>query len=194
MNSPDIIDALIPLIHTLEKLNIAYYIGGSIASSAYGAFRATRDVDMVFHIKPQHVDALVRELESDYYIDKEMILDAIHRQASFNIIHLKTMFKIDGFVLKQRSYDQQAFQRKRKDYLSEEMAFSIFLASPEDTILSKLEWYKAGNLVSDRQWQDILGVMRVQKDRLDIAYLKKWGEQLGILDLLEKAFLETPVK
>ena len=186
----DVIEALTPLIRVLEKLNIAYYVSGSIASSIYGAFRATKDIDMVFHLTPKHVDSLVHALKSEYYIDKDMILDALQRQSSFNIIHLKTMFKIDVFLLKQRPYDQEAFQRKRKDQLSEKMETTIFLASPEDIILSKLEWYKAGNFVSERQWQDVLSVLKIQKDHLDMTYLKKWAQHLDILDLLEKALME----
>ena len=189
MKKPDILTALEPVIKAFKKLSIPYYIGGSVASSAYGIARATLDVDLASCLKTQHVHSLVETLEPDYYIDKEMILDAIKRHASFNLIHLGTMLKLDIFITKDRPYDRSAFQRKRKDTLEETKgATEFYLASPEDVILNKLEWFRMGREVSERQWHDVLGIMKVQGDLIDKEYLRNWAAELKILDLLEKAF------
>ena len=97
MNAPDIIDAIVPVIEAFDSLGIHYLIGGSMASSAYGKARSTLDVDMVTELKSEHAHTLTEMLKSKYYIDEEMIIDAIKKRSSFNIIHLETMFKVDIF-------------------------------------------------------------------------------------------------
>ena len=192
MKKPDILAALDPVVKAFEKIGVSYYLGGSVASSAYGIARATLDVDLVADLKTQHVNSLTEMLKSDYYIDKEMILDAIKRHASFNLIHLETMLKVDIFIIKDRPYDGVAFQRKRKDTLDEEQgAAEFYLASPEDIILNKLEWFQMGGKVSERQWHDVLGIMKVQRELIDKEYLRRWATELGISDLLEQAFRDA---
>jgi len=187
----DIILALKPFLKVLDRLGISYYVGGSIASSTYGAFRATRDIDMELNLNPTHIDELVHSLKNEYYIDRDMILDAIKHKISFNLIHLKTMLKIDVFLLKERAFDQEAFRRKKENKIEESDRLTVFCLSPEDIILHKLEWYKEGNFVSERQWQDVAGVLKVQGDQLDKNYMKKWAKEIGVLDLLEKALQEV---
>ena len=178
-------------IKTLEQLNVPYYIGGSIASSVYGIARATMDVDLVSELKKEHVKFLVQVLSKDYFIDENMILDAIKNKSSFNLIHLETMIKIDVFISKERRFDKISFERRKKDKISEESdSIQVFLRSAEDTILSKLEWYKSGGSVSERQWKDILGIIKVQGELLDEEYLREWAEELDVKNLLENAFKE----
>ena len=192
MRNPDILAATEPVVEAFEKLGILYCIGGSVASSAYGIPRSTMDVDMVSDLKPTSVRPLVRILEQYYYIDENMILDAIERRSSFNIIHLETMLKIDIFVAKNTPYHIETFKRRRKDTLDEEQKTAEFyLVSPEDIILNKLAWFRLGGGVSDRQWNDVLGVLKVQKDSLDYNYLKYWASELKIEDLLERAFQDS---
>lgn len=178
-------------VKTLEQLNVPYYIGGSIASSVYGIPRATMDVDMVSELKSDHVKFLIQALQKDYFIDENMILDAIKNKSTFNLIHLATMIKIDVFISAGRKFDKIALQRRKKDNISnEDDSVQVFLCSAEDTILSKLEWYKLGGSVSERQWNDILGVIKVQGDLLDKNYLLKWAKELSVENLLEKALME----
>ena len=192
MKKPDILAALDPVVKAFEKIGVSYYLGGSVASSAYGIARATLDVDLVADLSAQHVNSLAGMLASDYYIDKEMILDAIKRHSSFNLIHLETMLKVDIFIIKDRPYDGVAFQRKRKDTLDEEQgAAEFYFASPEDIILNKLEWFQMGGKVSERQWHDVLGIMKVQRELMDKEYLRRWAAELGISDLLEQAFRDA---
>lgn len=195
MKKNEITAALEPVLNAFDELGIRYYIGGSIASSAYGFARATLDVDVVSDLSSFHIQPLVEKLKDDFFIDSEMINDAINSISSFNILHLDTMLKIDVFVLKDYPYAQKAFERKIKDKLEDDPdSLDIYLASPEDVILSKLEWYKSGGEVSERQWLDILGVIKVQYDNLDLQYLRKWAKQLGVFKLLEKSFLECDLE
>jgi hypothetical protein len=192
MKNPDIIDAIRPIIKAFEKLGILYYIGGSIASSAYGVARATLDVDMVSDLKNEHAFPLAEMLKSEYYIDEEMILDAVKKKSSFNVIHLETMFKVDIFLKKDNPYSEQVFERKRKENLDEEKSDAyFFIASSEDILLNKLDWFRIGGEISEKQWSDILGVIKVQGILLDKEYLYHWAEKLGITNLLEKAFEEA---
>ena len=188
MKKPDLIAALDMVVACFENLAVAYYIGGSVASSAYGIARATMDVDVVAGVEIHQVDPLVKALEKDYYIDAEMIRDAIHRRASFNLIHLETMIKIDVFIVKNQPYDSEALARRHPDTLDEEDSRTFYLSSPEDIILSKLQWYHKGGMVSEQQWKDVLGVLKVQGEKLDLEYLKRWASRLNLSDLLNRSF------
>ncbi len=140
--------AVTPFIFVLDNLAIPYYIGGSVASSVFGLPRSTMDVDIVADIKRSQVKELVTLLKSEYYIDEDVILQAIVRRASFNIIHFETMMKVDVFALKKRPYDMESFQRKTTDILGVvEDSDTFYFSSPEDIILKKLEWFKMGGEV-----------------------------------------------
>lgn len=192
MKTPEILDAIRPVIRALESLGISYYVGGSLASSAYGIARATLDVDIVADLKQKNVIPVANLLKSNYYLEKKMISQAIQKGSFFNLIHQHTMLKIDIFILKPRAYDKEAFSRKRKENLDvEQKSLEVYLASPEDIILSKLEWYRMGNEVSERQWNDVLGVLKVQKNHLYLKYLQHWARELRILDLLDRALKDA---
>jgi len=188
----DLQKALSLLVLSLENLDIPYYIGGSVASSIFGLPRSTMDVDIVADIKKSHIKDLAAILQHEYYIDPDVIMQAIDRKSSFNLIHLSTMMKIDIFVLKDRPFDRQAFKRKKIDSLGEKPDISSFyFSSEEDVIISKLEWFKLGGEVSERQWKDLIGVLKIQGKKLDFNYLQKWTEDLGLSTLLARAINEA---
>jgi sugar/nucleoside kinase (ribokinase family) len=192
LSRADLLDALLPVVEAFERLRVRHHIGGSVASSALGVARATLDVDLVADLAGSQVSRFVAALEEDYYLDGDAVREAVERRASFNLIHLATMVKVDVFVLKDRPYDIEAFSRMRAEVLEEdEGARAFFLASAEDTILNKLEWYEMGGRVADRQWRDVIGVLKVQWGRLDLDYLRRWARTLGLLDLLERAIGEA---
>ena len=192
-NTPDILVTITPLIEALEELRIPYHIGGSVASSLYGIPRLTIDVDIIADLRLEHARPLVNRLQTDYYIDEDMIRDAIRHRSSFNLIHLDTMLKVDVYLPKSRSFDQEELQRVQQEVLLEgTRPFKV--ASPEGTILNKLEWYRMGGEVSDRQWNDILGVLKVQGTHLDMAYLQRWAANLKVADLLERALIDAGLK
>ena len=192
MPAADALTALLPVIDAFERLGVPNYVGGSLASSAHGVVRATLDADLVADLGPQHVAGLVEALRADYYIDAGMIRSAIATRSCFNLIHLATSFKVDVFVLKGRAYDRAALARKEKRSIdTDSPEIQVFLASPEDTVLAKLEWYRLGDEVSDRQWRDVLGIFKLQQGRLDWDYLEKWAGELKVADLLGRARREA---
>jgi hypothetical protein len=194
VNAPDIFQALEPVIQAFEMLGIDYQIGGSIASSAYGIARATLDVDVVADLREQHIQPFVERLSAAYYIDEDRVRDAVARQSSFNLIHLESMFKVDVFVLKSRHYDQVAFSRTRVERLGEGESNRLHnLVSPEDVILNKLDWYRQGGCVSERQWNDVLGMLKIQQLSLDYEYLKHWAAILDISKLLLQALEDADI-
>lgn len=185
-NTIEIIQALTPLIDVFERLEIAYYIGGSVASSLYGKRRSTQDIDLIANIQPAHVQILVKYLENEYYIDGDMIRDALRHHSSFNILHNDTGLKVDIFILKPGAFAQQEMHRARPEVLEAgTRPFSV--ASPEDTILSKLAWWKLGGGASSRQWNDLLEVFKKQVSTLDTAYLQRSAPLAGVTDLLAQA-------
>jgi len=181
-----------PLIRFFEAHQIQYHIGGSIASSAHGIPRTTLDVDLVADIKRHQIDAMVQNLQSVYYIDASMIENAILAESSFNLIHLKTIIKIDVFILKRNPFDQQVMVRAVEGTLDigESEPLRVRFSSPEDIILHKLHWFRLGGAQSERQWKDILGVLRVQKNSLDFEYMNLWAIQINVNDLLHQAISE----
>jgi hypothetical protein len=193
MNAPEILAALAPIVEALEELGVAYHIGGSVASSVYGIPRLTIDADLVADLRLDHVRPLVKQLEVEYYIDADAVRDAIRRRSSFNAIHLDTMLKVDVFIPKMRAFDQEELRRTRQEILAEGTR-SFYMSSPEGTILNKLEWYRMGGEVSDRQWNDILGALKVQGTALDMVYMQRWAKALQVTDLLERALVEAGIQ
>ena len=176
-----------------EKLNIPYMVGGSLASSVYGIPRATQDIDIVADIKPVQVDSLVKAFEGEFYIDADMVQDAIKYRSSFNIIYLETMFKVDIFVLKNDLASQDEMNRRQPYQASEDSQSVFFVSSAEDIIIQKLHWFQLGGKTSERQWNDILGVFKVQTETLDYDYLLKRAKLKGVAELLEQAIKETGI-
>ena len=189
LNEP--IEVTLKVTNILESLGVPYLIGGSLASTLYGMVRSTQDSDIVAEMRPEHVQAFVASLQNEFFIDEEMIAESVKTNSSFNIIHRDTMFKVDVFVPLPRPFLQSQISRAQRQTFSLESEISANFASPEDTILSKMEWYRMGGEVSDRQWRDILGVMKTRAGDLDIDYLRKWARELKVTDLLEHAIGET---
>jgi hypothetical protein len=134
---------------------------------------------------------LVKSLSGQFYIDEDSVRDAIRLRRSFSAIHLNTSFKVDVFIPQQRPYSRTELERRTQRMIWPDPEYAVYLASAEDNILAKLEWYRLGNEVSNRQWRDILGVIKTQGERLDLAYLRQWAAALNVADLLEKALLEA---
>ena len=142
---------------------------------------------MVADLKSIHKAPFIEALQTRFHIDESLVQRAIANRSCFNIIHLDTMFKVDIFVLKEDEASREEMARRELYRLSEEAGNELYLASAEDTIIQKLIWFQLGKEVSERQWNDALGVIRIQGERLDLAYLKKWSHRSGITDLLNKA-------
>jgi hypothetical protein len=181
------IEVTIKVTHVLESLGIPYLIGGSLASALYGMVRTTQDSDIVAEMQLEHLGPFGLALQDEFYIDDEMIAESIQRYSSFNIIHRESMFKVDVFIPRPRPFLQSQLVRAQNQTFLFESEVSAKFASPEDIILAKLEWYRLGGEVSERQWRDILGVMKTRAGELDLDYLRKWANELRVSDLLERA-------
>jgi len=185
------IEVTLVVTGVFEKLGVPYLIGGSLASTLYGMVRTTQDSDIVAEMRLEHIQPFVSALEADFYVDQEMIADSIQRNSSFNIIHHDTMFKVDVFIPRPRPFLKSQLARARRQTFTFEKEVSAKFASPEDTILSKLEWYRLGGEASDRQWRDILGVLKTKAGELDLEYLHQWAGELKVGDLLERALTQA---
>jgi hypothetical protein len=191
-SSDDVAVVTALVVEALEALHVRYRIGGSVASSALGKPRSTLDVDVACELALGHVDRFVERLAPAFYVDADVIRDAIRRQSSFNVIHLDSMLKVDLFIRRSRPFEDVAFERHIRRPLGIEPGGREYdITTPEDIILHKLEWYRMGGGVSERQWLDAVGVIAVQRDALDLPYLRRWAEELGVGDLLERALDEA---
>jgi len=187
----EIIDVLEHVISKLEDLRIPYMVSGSAASSFYAFVRTTQDGDMVVALGLDQVQRFAAAFAPEFYLDRASIRRALEMGGSFNLIHLESSLKIDFFPLRKRSFSQQEFSRRQPRFPLKESIAPAYVATAEDTILSKLDWFRAGGEVSENQWKDVVGILKVQAGTLDLPYLNNWGRELRVEDLLEKAFKEA---
>lgn len=191
---PDPIAVTANVTAVLEELRIPYFICGSLASTFHGMVRTTQDSDLVAVLQEGHILPFIDALEGEFYVDGEMIQEAVRRQGSFNIIHRESMFKVDVFIPDLRPFEQSQFDRADVQILSQEPRVEARIATAEDTLLAKLEWYLLGGEVSERQWRDVLGILKIQGNNLDLIYLRQYARELKLDDLLEKALTEASEK
>src|SRR5208337_5187255 len=156
-----------------EELGIAYMVGGSAASSFYAFVRTTQDGDLVVALGPDQVEKFASAFAPEFYLDRASIHRSLQMGGSFNLIHLESSLKIDFFPLRKRSFSQREFSRRQPRLLLKESIAPAYVATAEDTLLSKLEWFRAGGEVSENQWKDVLGILKVQAESLDLTYLKQ---------------------
>jgi len=187
----DSIRVTLLVTQALEKIGIPYAVGGSLSSSLHGVMRSTLDVDIIADLRLEHIQPMLAAFSEEFYADDEMMRHAIQHRGSFNLIHYETSFKVDIFVARLRAFDQIQLQRRIRSIVATDPERELYVISPEDVILSKLEWFRMGGEVSDRQWRDILGVLKARSKELDLAYLHQWARELKVDDLLERALKEA---
>lgn len=193
MNEPQGMEGIERLARVLDTLGISYAIGGSIASSLYGAARFTEDADIAVEPFSPLADRFYEMIKDDFYISEQAMRQALTAHGSFNIIHFKTAFKIDIFIQGHSEFERQLLARNRRLRLTDAGQKELCVVSPEDIILLKLRWFREGGCVSQRQWSDVLGVLNVQKQALDYGYMKECASELGLADLLQKAVTEAQI-
>ena len=190
---PDILRALISITAIFEKLNISTYIGGSVASAAYGMQQLAQDIDLVIELLPTQIPQLIALLQPGYYVDEQEVYTAIQEHKNFTIIDLDTLLAIDVFVPSLSLFEKQIKTRVKRQVL-DEMAHPLLLSSAEDIILIKLFLHRKNKIFPDDQWNDVLGVLKVQESVLDLTYLERWAAHLNITNLLEQAYIDSGIK
>jgi hypothetical protein len=174
----------------LERLGVPFHLGGSLASSIHGIPRATLDADLVADLKRGQGAGLCELLGDAFYKDVEAVETAIASESCFNVIHLQTLFKVDVFIRRQTPFGRESFDRSQPIRIAQ-VRFPVRVATAEDTVLHKLLWYRQGGEVSDRQWLDVVGVLKVCGRAIDCRYLERWAAELGLEKLLARARSEA---
>lgn len=191
-SSSSLPDGFRRLLAAIDRLEIPYFVGGSVASSTYGFARYTQDVDLVVSLDLENVDEFAAELAGEeFYADARLMRDGIQHHRAFNVIYQPFLYKFDLFPLQDDAYSRSQLARRsftETDVLGEPVQCAM--ASAEDVILSKLRWYQLGRGVSEQQWNDLRGVLKIRGPQLDRHYLSKWAAELKISDLLEKLLNE----
>jgi hypothetical protein len=160
-----------------------------VASSFHGAIRTTMDVDVVCELTEDCIARFIELFNRDFYISEPAIRCAVREKSCFNLIHMPTSFKIDVFVSRGRAFDVECMRRASTQRLGDNRTIDVPIASAEDSIISKLEWYRLTNETSERQWDDVSRLIRLLGDEADIAYLRQAADSVGVADLLEKLLL-----
>jgi hypothetical protein len=191
VTSPDPVTLALIIARIFERLGVRYCIGGSVASSVYGEVRTTFDVDVVADLSPGDVEVLVAAVESDFHVVVEAVDRAVRDRSSFNLIHEEMLVKADVFVPPDDPVFREQLVRSRRVALLSDPGSEVELASPEDVVIHKLRWYEMGGRVSDRQWRDVLGVLKVQREKLDLVYLERAAASLDLSELLVRARSEA---
>lgn len=185
------LDVVIRVAAMLDELAIDYVLGGSLAGSFFGEPRATADVDVAIRLDPEAADRLLERAGSEFYVPDDAARLAIRTHDSFNLVDTTMPFKVDIFVLGDPLLDRRQMERRVRIAVPGTRA-GLWVTSPEDQVLRKLDWYRAGGEVSDQQWRDIIGIIRVSGDELDLEYLDSTASEIGLSALLAKALHEPP--
>lgn len=188
--STELADVLGRLVRLLDASDVPFMIAGSFASTAHGMPRTTQDLDVV--IDPPgsaELEALLRSMTPDqYYVDPDTARDALRRRSMFNVIDLASGWKVDFVIRKNRAFSREEFERRMKLTL---LDIPVFVASPEDTIVAKLEWSKqCGG--SERPRRDVAGIIATTGSSLDRDYVERWVRDLDLLEEWQAA-QSTPV-
>ncbi len=182
----DALDVALLVASAIEAVGGEYFVGGSVASSLQGEPRATNDIDFVVSMLPMRVRAFAERLGKEFEVDQDMLREALGRGTTANFFYLPAVTKVDVFGLGTAPFDEAEFSRRRRVRVKP-TGEALFVKSPEDTVLRKLLWYRDGSEVSEKQWRDVVEVLRVSGSQMEARYLDAWAARLGIDDLLARA-------
>lgn len=176
-------DTLRCIVESLDRAGIGHMLAGSFASSLHGLARTTADIDLVIDTTPAALDEFLDHLHADrFYVDRAGAHTALARRDQFNVVDMTNGWKVDLIVRKDRPFSISEFGRRMPTTV---LGVGTSVATPEDTVLAKLEWARLGG--SERQVRDVIEILRIQAERLDSAYLDRWADDLGLTEKLAGA-------
>lgn len=171
----------------LDEVGMRYVIGGSVASSLVGEPRSTVDIDIAVEMEPGNLDLLLDRVRPTFYVPENDAARAVREKDSFNLIHNEAALKVDLFVLGDGVLDVNQLERRMRVQVSTDPVAKLWITSPEDQVLRKLDWYRQSGQMSDRQLRDVIAILQINQDQLDDAYLTATAELVGLSDLLDEA-------
>ncbi|MFM9025064.1 MAG: hypothetical protein ACKON7_06955 [Planctomycetaceae bacterium] len=186
----DLVAALAPVAAAFRSVGVRHYVGGSVASTLHGAIRSTMDVDLVCDLRGDQVEAFLAACGNDFYRNVPTVRQAVDQRSCFNLIHLPTAYKIDVFVSRGRPFDVLALERATVRDLGVDRSLAMPVATVEDSIVSKLEWFRLGDEASERQWGDVSRLLALHGDALDVGHMRDMARSVGVADLLERLVAE----
>lgn len=189
MTPGDAIAVAVRVSEILDRLGVRYTIGGSIAASIAGEPRATIDIDIVVALQRADVEPLLEAIRSEFYVAEAALRRAVDSLGTANLIHHDTNIKVDLFIAGGTPLDDQQLARRQR--VEVKPGQILYVHPPEDILLQKLRWYLRGGEVSERQWRDIIGIIRTQGDQLDRAYLSANAPVIDVEALLSRALRDA---
>lgn len=183
MTEDELAGLLRTIIAMLEATGIPHMVVGSFAGTTYGEPRSTRDLDIVIDPRPEQLNALVAAFDPGrFYVDLDVARDALRRRSMFNVIDMETGWKLDFVIRKARPFSIAEMRRRTYARI---LGMDVAAATAEDVIIAKLEWAKEGG--SDRQLEDVAGILRVRGPELDLEYIERWVAELGLGEVWQRA-------
>lgn len=185
------LDLAVAMSRLLEEVAVRYVIGGSVASSLVGEPRSTVDIDIAVELDPENLDLLLEKVRPTFYVPENDAAPAVRDRDCFNLIHNEAALKVDLFVLGDGTLDLNQLDRRMRVQVSTDPPAELWITSPEDQVLRKLDWYRQSGEVSDRQLRDVIAILQINEQRLDDDYLTETAELVGLSALLNQARLRA---
>lgn len=174
----------------LERLDLEWVLGGSLASSLLGEPRSTADIDLAVLLDDDSLERLLENLGAEFYVPADRAREAVRHHSSFNLVDMAGTLKVDIFVLGDGLLDRMQMKRRVR-FAVPGAADGIWVTSAEDQVLRKLEWFERGGAVSDRQWRDVIGLLKVHWEEIDREYLREVAAEVGHTELLDRALQQA---
>lgn len=181
------LDLAVELARLFDELGVRYVVGGSVASSLVGEPRSTVDIDIALRLDEEQLELFIDRVRPNFYVPATDATRAVRERDSFNIIHHHAALKVDLFVLGDETLDSNQIDRRTVVEVPTDPPATLWITSPEDQVLRKLDWYRRGGGVSDRQWRDIVAILRINQGHLDNEYLSSTAREVGLSQLLTEA-------
>ena len=190
MTGPSAIGVAVALARSFERCGVRYILGGSMASASYGEPRSTLDADFAADLDPSTFEKWADDAERDFLFDREWARSEVETRGSFQLLHRIELLRVDVFVPHWTGLDLWKWERRQRMQLGQSQG-QVDVTSAEGIVLQKLLWYEAGGRTSDRQWRDIVSVLKHQRTTVALDDLENWATQLHIAELLHKALREA---